>query len=93
MKLIPKNTLRKRNPFETKINDNTYILGRYCNTNSKGIDTHLAVLICLKDGNRYIEPIAVSEKKWEGMCLGNKKIIKATIQMIKDTAVRLKGGR
>lgn len=80
--------MAKRNPFKTKINDNTYILGRYLDRDSRGEDTYLAVLICVEDGNRFIEPITISERKWEGLCVGDAKACKETIQMIKDTAER-----
>jgi hypothetical protein len=78
----------KANPFRTRINGETYILGRYADKRKKNEYYYYAVLICTKDGNRFIEPITVSEKKWNGMCLGNSVICKETIQMIKDTAER-----
>lgn len=83
--------MTKRNPFKTKINDNTYILGRYCDTDSRGENTYFAVLICVEDGNRFLEPIVISESKWEGLCIGDADKCKETIQMIKDTSIRLRG--
>ena len=83
--------MTKRNPFKTKINDNTYILGRYLDKDSRGEYTYFAVLICVEDGNRFTEPIKISKRKWEGLCLEDADDCKETIQTIKDTAIRLRG--
>jgi len=80
--------MAKRNPFKVKIGDKTYILGRYRDTDSRGEDTYFAVLIGIEDGNRFIEPITISENKWMGLSVGHPQLCKDTIQMIKDTAAR-----
>lgn len=74
--------MSKHNPFKTKINYNTYILGYYRNTDSKGEYTYFAVLISIKNGNRYIEPITISKKEWHGMCTEDAKTCKKIIKRI-----------
>lgn len=79
-------TKKNKNPFKVTIDNSKYILGRFCKLESNRYK-YFAVLISLEDGNRFIEPIEISNRKWSGLCLNDIISCKEIIQMIKDTAV------
>jgi len=78
------NRLRE-NPFLTEIDNEPYILGRFIKQDNN-TTTHYAVLICLNNGNRYDEPIEISERVWMGLNVKNNNFCKYVINNILNEA-------
>ncbi len=77
---------KRVNPWQVFLNGNEYILGRYIHFTKKGKEKFFTILISAESGNRWAEPVEVTEEIWMHIQDGNSRSIKEHIEKIVKTA-------